>query len=111
MQCGIGLAERLSEDPIMIKAMTAATAMSLMMFSAAGASPVSSATGLNATAASEVLQVKAGGRGHARAGGRGGRGYARRGGGRGGRGYGGYGYGGGWGPGVCMWVGPVWVCP
>jgi uncharacterized membrane protein len=88
-----------------------------MICSATSAGTFSSASELKAPAASDIVQVggKSGrsGGGHARAGGR--RSYARRGGGR--RGGGGYGYGGGWGgggwggPGICTWVGPVWVCP
>jgi len=93
----------------MIKAIAAAALMSLTMWQAAGAATLSSDSGLKASAASEIVQVKGGGKGHARAGG-GRRSFARRGGGyRRGHGGGGYGYGGGYGP--CMWVGPLWVCP
>ena len=92
----------------MIKAITAAAVLSLVMCSTVSAGTVSSVPGMKAAAASEAVQVK--GRSHARSGG-GGRRYAGRRGGRGGRG-GGYGYGGGWGgPGICTWVGPLWVCP
>jgi len=95
----------------MIKAITAAAVLSLVMCSTVRAGTVSSVPGLKAAATAEAVQVagKSGRASHARNGG-GRRSYARRGG-RGGGG-GGYGYGGGWGgPGVCGWVGPVWICP
>jgi hypothetical protein len=102
----------------MIKTIAAAAAMSLVMYSAAGADTFSSAAGLNGSATYGAVEVsnRGGNRGggHARAGGGHGHGRAIRSGFRGGRrgyGGGGYGYGGGWGGGVCTWVGPVWVCP
>jgi uncharacterized membrane protein len=101
----------------MIKAIIAAAVLSLGMYSTVSAGALPADLGLKAAAASEVVQVKGknGGGGHAARGGSrsyaGARGHGRRSGG------GNYGDGGGWngggwgGPGICTWVGPVWVCP
>ena len=109
----------------MIKLITGAAIMSLVLCSAAGAGVFPSAGGLKSPAASGIVQVEGrGGSQHAHAAGVGRGHVAYRGGGfrRGGvargdyghrHGYGyGRGYGGdGWGGGVCTWVGPIWVCP
>ena len=105
----------------MIKVITGAAVMSLVLCSAAGAGVFPSARGLKSPTASGIVQVEGksgsqhahtagGGSGHVADRG----GYFRRG--RVARGdYGhrhGYGYGGdGWRGDACTWVGPVRICP
>jgi hypothetical protein len=125
MRCGIGLRGLLNEGPLVIKLITGAAIMSLVLCSAAGAGVFPSAGELKSPTASGIVQVEvrggsahghvAGiGRGHVAA--RGGefrRGHVARGdyGHRHGYGYG-YGYGGdGWRGDVCTWIGPVRICP
>ena len=105
----------------MIKVITGAAVMSLVLCSAAGAGGFPSAGGLKLPTASGIVQVEGkGGSQHAYAAGSGRSHVADRGGdfrrGRVARGdYGhrhGYGYGGdGWRGDVCTWVGPVRICP
>jgi hypothetical protein len=120
MRCGIGLLGLLNEGRLMIKVITGAAVMSLVLCSAAGAGGFPSAGGLKSPTASGIVQVEGrGGDEHGHAAVRG-RGHATERGGdfrrgriaRGDYGRHGYGYGGDrWRGGVCTWVGPVRVCP